>query len=108
MHVGCEYQICIRFYLYDNIWLTTGMWSYNLYESRLKFFNNAFSIVYFLGILHTGLGMTSVTALLFCMNIPGISSTSLKAREREVGVKVEKVAKETCDYFATKEKDLCE
>lgn len=42
------------------------------------------------------------------MNIPGISSTSLKAREREVGVKVEKVAKETCDYFATKEKDLCE
>ena len=61
-----------------------------------------------LGILHTGLGMTSVTALLSCMNIPGISSTSLKAREREVGVKVEKVAKETCDYFATKEKDLCE
>lgn len=60
------------------------------------------------GILHTGLGMTSVTALLSCMNIPGISSTSLKAREREVEVKVEKVAKETCDYFATKEKDLCE
>lgn len=46
--------------------------------------------------LHTGLGTTSVNALLMCLNIPSISTKSLKAREREVRRKIEHIAKTCC------------
>lgn len=57
--------------------------------------------------LHTGLGTTSVNALLACLNIPGISPKSLKAREREVGRKIEDIAKKSCEEYAAKEIELC-
>lgn len=53
--------------------------------------------------LHTGLGTTSLNALLVCMNIPSISPKSLKAREREVGRKIEDIAKTSCEECADKE-----
>lgn len=53
--------------------------------------------------LHTGLGTTSLNALLVCMNIPSISPKSLKAREREVGRKIEDIAKTSCEECAAKE-----
>lgn len=43
--------------------------------------------------LQTGLGTTSVNALLVCLNIPSISPKSQKAREREVGRKNDDIAK---------------
>lgn len=46
--------------------------------------------------LQTGLGTTSMNALLVCLNIPSISPKSLKAREREVGRKNEDIAKKSC------------
>lgn len=46
--------------------------------------------------LQTGLGTTSVNALLVCLNIPSISPKSQKAREREVGRKNEDIAKQSC------------
>lgn len=55
-----------------------------MYESRLKFFNNAISIVYsFRNITYRFGNDICYGIQLSCMNIPGISSTSLKARARE-------------------------
>lgn len=59
------------------------------------------------GMLHTGLGTTSVNALLACLYIPGISPKSLKAREREVGRKIEDIAKKSCEEYAAKEIEFC-
>lgn len=54
--------------------------------------------------LQTGLGTTSVNALLVCFNIPSISPKSQKAREREVGRKNEDIAKKSCKKkYAAKE-----
>ena len=57
--------------------------------------------------LHTGLGTTAINALLACLNIPGISTKSLKAREREVGRKIEEIANKSCEEYAAKEMELC-
>lgn len=54
--------------------------------------------------LQTGLGTTSVNALLVCLNIPSISPKSQKAREREVGRINEDIAKKSCKKkYAAKE-----
>lgn len=59
------------------------------------------------GMFHTGLGTTAINALLACLNTPGISPKSLKAREREVGRKVEETANKSCEEYAAKEIELC-
>lgn len=41
--------------------------------------------------------------ILACLNIPGISPKSLKARERGVGRKIEDIAKKSCEEYAAKE-----
>ncbi len=46
--------------------------------------------------LHAGIGPTHVNALLTCMNVPAVSDKTLKAREREIGPVIEKVAKSLC------------
>lgn len=45
--------------------------------------------------IHTGIGETQVNNLLAEMNLPSISKTTLKSREREIGRSIEKVAKES-------------
>ncbi|PFX19079.1 hypothetical protein AWC38_SpisGene16524 [Stylophora pistillata] len=46
--------------------------------------------------LHAGIGPTHVNELLSSINIPSLGESTLKAREREVGLQVEKLAKESC------------
>lgn len=53
--------------------------------------------------LHT----CSVNASLACSNIPGISPKSLKAREREVGRKIEDIGYYSCEEYAAKEIEFC-
>ena len=46
--------------------------------------------------INGGFGETHVNYFLASLNIPGISKKSLKNREREVGVHLEELAKESC------------
>ena len=46
--------------------------------------------------LHAGIGPTHVNELLSSINVPPLGESTLKAREREVGPQIEKVAKESC------------
>ena len=50
-----------------------------------------------LGSLHAGMGHTHVNHILSTMNVPTISHSAYKAREREVGCCVETVVKESCE-----------
>lgn len=56
------------------------------------------------GMLHAGIGATHVNALLTSVNLPAIAENTLKAREREVGPAIEKVAKESCGKALEEEK----
>ena len=46
--------------------------------------------------LHAGIGPTHVNELLSSINVPSLGESTLKAREREVGPQIEKLAKESC------------
>ncbi|XP_066016702.1 uncharacterized protein [Pocillopora verrucosa] len=48
------------------------------------------------GMLHAGIGPTLVNELLSSINVPSLGDSTLKAREREVGPQIEKLAKESC------------
>lgn len=58
------------------------------------------------GALHTGLGHTHINKLMRTINVPTMSSTTFKRREREIGKVVENVAKETCKKAAAEERNL--
>ena len=58
-----------------------------------------------LGSLHAGMGHTHVNHLLSTLNVPTISHTAYKAREREVGRCVEAVVQESCKNVICKEKE---
>ena len=46
--------------------------------------------------LHAGIGPTHVNELLSSINVPSLGESTLKARKREVGPQIEKLAKELC------------
>jgi hypothetical protein len=46
--------------------------------------------------LNSGLGETQVNHLLAALNIPRISPTTLKRREREVGNSIQELAQQSC------------
>ena len=46
--------------------------------------------------LHAGIGPTHVDELLSSINVPSVGQSTLKAREREIGPQIEKLAKESC------------
>ena len=58
-----------------------------------------------LGSLHAGMGHTHVNHLLSTLNVPTVSHTAYKAREREVGRCVEAVVQESCKNVICKEKE---
>lgn len=57
-----------------------------------------------LAALHTGIGHSQYAALTSILGIPSLSSSNFKNRERESGIAVEAVAKESCQAFTEKEK----
>ncbi|KYN23169.1 hypothetical protein ALC57_04411, partial [Trachymyrmex cornetzi] len=65
-----------------------------------------FPIVFFLGILHSGLGWTHVQKLFACMNIPYFNFKTFKIYEREVGLVAEKIAEESCKEATALERKL--
>lgn len=60
----------------------------------------------FLGVLHAGIGCTSLNKVLACANIPPISKDLYKRYERIVGPAIEAVAKESCQSAAEEERQL--
>ena len=56
--------------------------------------------------LHAGIGPTHVNELLSSINVPSVGESTLKAREREVGPQIEKLAKESCLKSLENEKNL--
>lgn len=55
--------------------------------------------------LHAGIGVTHVNALLTSINLPAVGQNTLKAREREVGAAIETVARNSCLEGLQLEKD---
>ena len=72
-----------------------------LYTAVLKIKN-----LYFIGMIHAGLGQTHVNAFLYAVNIPPMSTSAYQNRTEEVGVAIEKVAKTSFNEAATKERML--
>ena len=56
--------------------------------------------------LHTGTGPSGVRRFMHGIEVPTISETSLKKREREVGPVLEKLARESCNKGLEEEKQL--
>ena len=56
--------------------------------------------------LHAGIGPSHVNALLTSINIPPVSQSTFKAREREVGPAIEEVAKALCKEAMEVEKEF--
>ena len=56
--------------------------------------------------LHAGIGPTHVNELLSSINVPPVGECTLKAREREVGTQIEKLAKESCLKNLESERNL--
>ena len=56
--------------------------------------------------LHAGIGPTHVNELLSSINVPSLGESTLKAREREVGPQIEKLAKESCLESLESERNL--
>lgn len=54
--------------------------------------------------LFCGLGETAINNLFAAINLPHISATTLKRRERETGIVFESVADRTCDDAIAEEK----
>ncbi|XP_062605184.1 uncharacterized protein LOC134266976 [Saccostrea cucullata] len=59
-------------------------------------------------ILFCGIGETVVNTLLCALDLPSVSPTTLKKREREAGIALEAVADDTCQDALREEKDRCE
>ena len=59
-----------------------------------------------LGTLDAGIGETHLNTILTTMNIPNISRSTFKRREREVGLAVEQVAKKSCVEALAQEKEM--
>lgn len=57
------------------------------------------------GMLHAGMGPTHVNALLTSLNVPAVGANTIKAREREIGSAVEKIAKRSCTEALAAEKE---
>jgi len=49
-----------------------------------------------LGALNAGIGHTHLSALTSALNIPQMNHVTFKAREREIGKAIEKVAEKSC------------
>ena len=58
-----------------------------------------------LGSLHIGIGQTQVNNLFSTMNIPSISISTYKKREREVGKATETLAKKSCKESIAQERE---
>ncbi|XP_048743376.1 uncharacterized protein LOC125656832 isoform X3 [Ostrea edulis] len=58
--------------------------------------------------LFCGIGETAINALLAALNLPSVTPTTLKRREREAGVAFEAVADATCQNAILNEKNSCE
>lgn len=56
--------------------------------------------------LHAGIGPSHVNALLTSINIPPVSQSTFKARERDVGPAIEEVAKTSCKEAMEVEKEF--
>ena len=56
--------------------------------------------------LHAGIGPSHENALLTSINIPPVSQSTFKAREREVGPTIEEVAKTSCKEAMEVEKEF--
>ena len=56
--------------------------------------------------INSGIGESQLDNLLAAMNLPTISSRSLKHREREVGKVIEEVAENSCNTAIAEEKEL--
>ena len=56
--------------------------------------------------LHAGIGPTHVNELLSSINVTSHGESTLKAREREVGPQIEKLAKESCLESLESERNL--
>ena len=54
--------------------------------------------------LHARIGPTHVNSLLTSINLPAVAENTLKAREREIGPVIERVAKESCEKALEVEK----
>ncbi|XP_021352505.1 uncharacterized protein LOC110449771 [Mizuhopecten yessoensis] len=54
-------------------------------------------------LIYCGIGETTINKILAALNIPKISATTLKRREREAGTALESVAETTCDEALQKE-----
>jgi len=54
--------------------------------------------------LHVGIGPSHVNSLLTSINRPAIAENTLKARKREIGPVIEKVARESCETALQVEK----
>ncbi|XP_062579761.1 uncharacterized protein LOC134241754 [Saccostrea cucullata] len=57
------------------------------------------------GMLHAGIGEKKVSLLLSVLNIPPLSHTTLKCKEREAGKAVEDFARQSCDSVVTAERE---
>ena len=55
--------------------------------------------------LHVGIGEAQMSSLMSAMNIPSLSTKSLKRRVNEAGLGMEKVAKISCEMAIKQEKD---
>ena len=49
-----------------------------------------------IGMLHAGIGPSHVNSLLTSINLPAVAENTFKAREREIGPVIERLAKESC------------
>lgn len=54
--------------------------------------------------LFCGIGETTINSLLGALNLPSVSKTTLKKREREAGIAFEEVAYESCCEALLEEK----
>lgn len=54
--------------------------------------------------LFCGIGETTINSLLVALNLPSVTKTTLKKREREEGIAFEEVANESCCEALLEEK----
>lgn len=54
--------------------------------------------------LFCGIGETTINSLLGALNLPSVTKTTLKRREREAGIAFEEVAYESCCEALMEEK----
>ena len=57
--------------------------------------------------IHSGLSVTGRKKFMASLEVPPVSARTLKNREREIGVTIEKVAKKSCLDIIELEQKLC-